>query len=298
MLRSNIPDQMLEDALPVLDALIYDEHNKYPDYIPQIFNMKSTNRWGEQTTTIAGPIAAALKNEGEPVTQSDPLEGYDKTYQPLTYGIMVSFSKELIKDDRMDMVSKTYKSLGLSMYQTRQVVAFNILNNGFSDTGPDGSSLFNATHSMVGGHTYGNRPSVDIALSIAGIREMEVDLMRQVNHRNINVALMPETFTVPPELMQTLDELVDSPDRPDTANRATNTFYGNGYKKVRSPYLTSTTAWFVFSSPSQHELRFYDRQAPETITWIDNPTGTVNTKCEARFTAGYSDFVGAWGTSG
>lgn len=296
-LRSNFPNQQLADALPVLDALIWDEFMREKDVIPEIFNMENTSQWGEQDLTMAGIKPAVQKNEGENTSFDAPIEGFATTYIPVEYAIAVSFSQVLIEDDRLGLVKGTYSSLGSAMYQTRQIVAFNILNNGFTDTGPDSASLFNASHTMIGGHTYGNRPSTEIALSIAGLREMEIDLMRQVNHRNINIAVLPQTLAVSPENKHTALELVKSQDRPDTDNRATNVHYGT-YKVVVSPFLTSTTAWFAFTAPSQHKLKFYDRIAPQTETWQDKASGDVNTKIRARFTAKYSDFIGAWGTTG
>lgn len=297
-IRSNYSDQFLTDALPVLEALIYDEYQKNPDHIKDVFRVMSSDGWGEQTTTMGGIKAAVVKNEGENTAFDDPIQGFDKTYTHVTYSMACSFSEELVEDDRLGMVQDTYRSLGLSMYQTRQTVAFNVLNNGFSDTGPDGVSLFNTAHVMAGGHSYANRPSSDIALSIAGLREMEVDMYRQVNHRNINIMIMPATVVVPPELLQTAEELIGSPDRPDTPNRAINTFYKKNYKVVCSPFLTSTTAWFAFASPEQTQMRFYERSAPKIKTWEDEYSGDINTRCRSRFSVSYSDYVGAWGTSG
>jgi phage major head subunit gpT-like protein len=297
-LRSSYSDQFLSDALPVLEALIYDEYEKYPDHISDVFQIMPSEAWGEQTTTMGGVIAAPQKNEGENTAQSDPVQGFDKTYTHLTYAVFCSFSEELVEDDRLGLVQKTYRSLGLSMYQTRQTVAFNVLNDGFGDTGPDSANLFATSHTMAGGHTYANRPSTDIALSVAGLREMEVDMARQVNHRNINIMVMPNAVVVPPDLMQTGEELIGSPDRPDTDNRAINTFHRRNYKLVVTPFLSSVTAWFAFAPPDQTEMRFYERSAPKTKTWEDESSGDINTRIRCRFSVSYSDFIGAWGTTG
>ncbi len=296
-LRSNYPQQLLADALPVLEDLIYDELDKYPDYIPEIFRMQSTDQWGEQTLTMAGPKAAVQKNEGENSAEDSPIEGYSKTYIPVTYSLSVTFSEELMEDNRMNMVEDTYRGLGLSMYQTEQITAFNVLNNGFTDTGPDGQNLFDTAHPMIGGHSYGNRPSTDISLSVAGLRAMEVAMLRQVNHRNINISVMPQKIIVPPELSQTLDELIHSSERPDTPNRAKNTFMGK-YTGIVSPFLTSVTAWMAIANASQHQLRFVRRVNPTVTSWEDKANGDARTKIRARWDVGYSDFIGTWGTTG
>ena len=297
MLRSGIPDQLLADALPLLDMIIMDEYGRLPDVGSLVFNVEGSSQWGEQSSTMAGVGAVPETSEGEALTYSDPIQGYDKTYTHLTYKLGVAFSEELVEDEKFGMISKTYKGLGMSMYQTEQIVCAAVLNDGFADTGPDGSSLFNATHSLIGGGTYGNRPATDISLSIAGLKEMDVDLMNQVDHRNLNVFLGAEMIVAPPDLKQTLFELMKSHDRPDTANRSVNVYHEN-YKPVIWPYLTSTTAWFALANKSQHELRKYNRVAPNTKSEQDFDSGDVKTKIRCRFSVGYSDWIGTWGTSG
>lgn len=297
-IRSGYPDQQLESALPVLDALIFDEYERHYDVIPDLYRVYESGRWGEQTTTVAGVKPAVEKSEGLAVDFDDPIEGFDKTYTHLTYAIAVSFSEELIEDDKLNLVEDTYRSLGLAMFQTRQIQGVSVLNDGFSDTGPDGSSLFNTAHALIGGGTYNNRPSTDIALSIAGMREMEVDLLRQVNHRNIQIVVQPEKICVPPDLKHTAIELLKSQDRPDTANRSMNTFAPENYGLTISPFLTSTSAWFALANKASHQLRWYERVAPSTKTWEDEKTGDVNTRIRSRFSNSYSDWIGTWGSSG
>ena len=297
-IRSQFPDQQLEDALPVLEGLIFEEHERHEDLVGRIYRVKSSSRWGEQTTTMAGVKPAVEKSEGSAVAFSDPLEGFDKTYQHVTYAMATSFSEELIEDDRLGMVEDTYRSLGMGLYQTRQIQALSVLNNGFSDTGPDGVSLFNASHPLIAGGTHANRPSTDVALSVAGIREMEVDLINQVNQRGINIMIQPKTFIVPPDLKHAAKELLRSQDRPDTANRAMNTFYDENYDLIVSTFLTSTTAWFTLADKSVHQLRWYERVSPSVKTWEDEKTGDVNTRIRCRFSFGYSEWIGTWGTTG
>ena len=296
--RTQFPNQFLTTQLPVLEALIFSEYDRHPDMIPVVCRTATSNKWGEQTTTVAGIKPAITKNEGEPVAYDEAIEGYDKTYTHVTYAIATSFSEELQEDDRFNLVEDTYRSLGLAMYQTRQITTANILNNGFSDTGPDGSTFFSTSHALIGGGTYANRPTVDVALSVAGLRAMEVAMMNQVNHRNINVVMMPKIILVSPALKHTAVELIKSQDRPDTAHRATNTFFMENYELVVCPFLTSETAWFALSDKQSHNFRFYERIAPSVKSWIDEETGDARTRIRSRFSVGYSDWIGAWGTSG
>ena len=109
---------------------------------------------------------------------------------------------------------------------------------------------------------------------------------------------MPGTVWCPPDLMQTAEELIGSPDRPDTDHRAINTFYKRKYTLVVSPFLTSVSAWGAVAPVGQTENRFYERVAPTTRSWEDESSGDVNTRMRFRFSVGYSDFIGNWGTTG
>ncbi len=126
---------------------------------------------------------------------------------------------------------------------------------------------------------------------------MEISMMRQPNHRNIQIHVIPRKIIVPPELIQDAKELIKSPEKPTTANRAINTFFDSNYELIVSPYLTDTTAWFAITDSSQHDLRFYERIAPSTKTWVDDKTGDVNTRIRSRFSVGYGEWIGTWGTN-
>lgn len=296
--RSNFSDIFFADALPVLEALIMQTHNEQPDVVPTIFKTMGSSQWGEQTLTVAGIKAAPEKNEGENTVNDDAIQGFDKTYNHVTYAIQTGFTEETIEDNRLGLIQDTYASLGKAMNQTKQITSFNVINNGFTDVGPDGVSLFNNVHPLIGGGTSSNRPAVAVALSVAGMRQMEVDMMRQVDQRSINIMIMPKIIWAPPELSQTLKELIESPDRPDTPNRAINTFASSKYQAVVSPYLTSITAWGAFADKKDHQMRFYNRVSPAVKSWIEESSGSAHTRIRSRFSVGYSDFIGTWGTTG
>lgn len=296
-IRSQYTDLFYENALPALREVIFDQFEKQPDLVPMVFKIETDESWGVQDTTYTGLGAAVEKLEGEDVTFDRAMQGYDKTYRHVTYAIAASLSEELIEDNRMNLIEQVYRSLGTSMYQTKQVTAFNILNDGFTTTGPDGENLFDTGHPLIGGGTYANRPTTDIALSVAGMREMETSLMRQTNDRGINIVIMPRTLVVPPDLKYIANELTKSEYKPQTANNEINTFNGS-YSLVVSPFLTSTTAWFATAETSQLQLKFISRLEPSERSWVDEKTGSVNTRIRCRFSVGYSDYKGTWGTTG
>lgn len=295
-IRSNFSDQFLTDALPVLEALPWKAIEQYKDFIPLVYSKYAGTGWGAQTSSVAGVGAAVAKSEGAGTYTDSPIQGYDKTYTFTTYSIKTQFSEELIEDDRLDTVGKVMHTLGMGYFQTTQIVAANVFNNGFSDTGPDGLSLFNTAHTLLGGGTYSNRSSTSVALGVAGLRAMNTSMYRMVNDRSINLMVIPDIILVPPELEYTASELINSAYKPGSADNDINTFNGK-LNVVCTPFLTSTTAWFGLAKAS-HELRYYERIAPSVKTWIDDDTGDMYAKIRGRFDVGYSDWRGAWGSQG
>lgn len=295
MLRTNSLKLFFENAVPALEALIYNELDVNPDAIPAVFNVDPMDGWGTQDVTYAGLGAAQETYEGEESPQDSPIEGYTKTYTAVEYTLTVTFSRTYVDDDRWNLVKDTYKDLGMSAYQCRQIVAMNVLNDAFTATGPDGKALFATDHPMIGGATVANAPATDVALSVAGLNSMQTAMRRQVNHRNLNVYLMPKTMVISPENEQTAYELDKSDRTPEDDTNAANAYQGR-YTWVITPYLTSTTAWFALGN--KHYLKFKNRQAPMVETWYDKSTRQVSTMTTQRFDVGYSDHIGTWGTDG
>jgi hypothetical protein len=297
-IRNQYPDLFFEDQLPVLEALIMDTFEQQPDFIDKIFNVSSDDKWGVQDVTFAGLEPAQQKAEGTEGFISRPLQGYEKTYKHLEYEVKFKFTETLMEDDRVDLIGRSMKSLGKSAHQTTQILAAAIFNNGFTDTGPDGQSLFSTAHPLIGGGSYGNTPTVSIALSVAGMREMEVDLMRQTDDRGIQIFIKPTKLFVPPELPFVATELTRSEYKPGTANNEVNTFVSNGYEVVVSPYLSSATAWFAMADKSEHMLKWIWRVAPSVRSFPVNENGEQTTRMRFRSSVGYSDYKGVWGSQG
>lgn len=297
-IRNQYPDLFGPTQLPVLEAIIMDTFDQQPDFIPKLFNVNSSSRWGEQDVTFAGLEAAQLKAEGTGGAISRPLQGFDKTYQHLEYEMKVKFSETLQEDDQFDQVAKTLRSLGKSAHQTTQILAAAIFNNGFSDTGPDGVSLFNVAHPLIAGGTYGNTATTNFALSVAGMREMETDFGRQVDDRGFQIVVTPKKLFVPPEQKFVAVELTRSEYKPSTAQNDVNTFVSSGYEVIVSPYLTSPTAWFATTDQSENFLKWYWRVAPSIRTFPMNEDGEVTTRIRFRSSVGYSDYKGTWGSQG
>lgn len=296
--RTGFSDLFFTDALPVLENVVMEKYNSYPDMIGQVFNVESSDKWGEQSTSITGFGLAPTKAENAQVSYDEFYQGFDKTYTHTTYALAFRVSKEMIDDEKWGVVRKASQALGRSMFNTRQITAAAVFNGGASDTGPDGVSLINASHPLVGGGTSSNTLSAAADLSVTSLRAMIQVMEDVVDDRGLLLNINPRWLLIPNELRWDAEEILKSSLRPDNANNAVNAFQTVSIDYLVWNYLTDPDAWFMLSDKGEHSLMFYEREGVNTGSDVDWEADASKTKIRCRFSLGYDDFRGVTGTYG
>ncbi len=296
--RSLTPDTFFEEALPVLEEIIYSRQEKWQDMIPVLANYKPGTGWGTQTTEQTGVGPAIEIAEGSPVTYDDISQGNSKTFTYVKYGIGVKVTEEMIDDDKWDQVGDIYASLPDSMFHTRQTVFFDNFNDGFTTNGYDGVPFFSTAHPLAkAGGTQRNRPSVEADLSVASLRGCYTDIANWLTHEGFKTYYMVDKILVSTTNVYDAYELLKSDYKPGTAQNDVNAFKMFGEKALHySPYLEDSDAWFA--GCNQHKLMFIDRKPPQTKTFPDFDADAIKTKITSRFATGQASWYGWWGTTG
>jgi len=300
LLRNQFSDLFFATALPVLEETIMEKYKSKPDMIPMVFNVESSDKWGEQDTTISGLGLAVGKGENAPVTYDDVLQGYDKTYTHATYALALRVSKEMIDDDKWGVVKKATSALGRSMFNTRQIIAAAHFNNAFNAAfpGPDGLELCSLLHPLIGGGTEQNELTAAADLSVTSLRQAINDIEDTVDDRSLLINITPRYLLVPNELKWDCEELLKSSLRPDNANNAINAFQMQNLDYLVWNYLTDPDAWFILSDKSEHSLKWYDRESVNTSSDYDFDARASKTMIASRFSSGWSEFRGVFGSPG
>ncbi len=298
ILRAGFTDLFFDDALPVLRNIVQEKFESYPDMIAQIFNVQSSDKWGEQSTSITGFGLVPVKGENVPVSYDDFYQGYDKTYTHSLYSLAFRVSKEMIDDEKWGIVKKAAQSLGRSMFNTRQISAASLFNNGFADAGPDGVSLFNANHPLVAGGVQSNTLAAPADLSVTSLRQALNDMEGTVDDRGLLLNIVPKTLLIPKELRWDAEELLKSSLRPDNANNAVNAFQTVSLDYLVWNYLTDPDAWFLLSDKMDHSINWFEREPVNTDTDVDWDASAAKTKIRNRFSYGYDDFRGTYASPG
>jgi hypothetical protein len=126
---------------------------------------------------------------------------------------------------------------------------------------------------------------------------------KQVDSSGKKVRVAPKALIVPPDLEFTAAEILSGSMRSDTANNTVNAFrhrdsFGSFSQFFVWDYLTDPDAWFITADKGDTELRFYWREKPVTVHDTDWETRSIKTGMWFRYSSGWSDYQGVWGSPG
>jgi hypothetical protein len=299
-LRTTLPDLYLQ-RLAFLEDVIFDPIKIEDGIVPTVIRVREMgSKPFIRTTTVASFGAVPIKPEMAAVAYDELAQGYDKTYQPDTYELAFMASKEALDDEQEEVVSDAGRALGNSLDFTYNVDHAGLFNNGFTSTtgSPDGKALFATDHPLVGGGTGSNAMATPADLSVTSLRTAMNDVFDTVDDAGKLLHWRPRILLVPGEETWNARELVNSTDRPDTASRAINAFRDDPLIIVAWPYLTDSDAWFLLAEPSDHNVRSYWREKPNTMHDWDFERSGMKVKIRARWVRGWSDYRGVYGSTG
>lgn len=282
---------------PYLRKIMMDRYKQLKRQYTKIFNVEDSTKMFETELGMTGFGLIPELAEGEKVTYDDPLMGYSTRFVHVKYGLGYQITEEAIADDQYKMLGKKMANqLGKSAHVTKEILAASILNNGFSvANGPDGVSLFNTAHPLVGGGVYGNRPSVGAALGATALKNALIQFRRTPDDRGKQLMISPKYLIVTPDLEYTAYELLNSTLVPGSGNNDVNSLKG-ALEIIVLDYVTTATQWMVAADKSDHGLVWYDRQDLKLQDTTDFDSGAAKYKATWRSSCGFRDWRGIWGT--
>jgi hypothetical protein len=268
-----------------------------------LYDQFTSRRAFEEDVGVSGFGLLQVKPEGSSVTFDTMTQGFVTRYTHIVYASGFVITKEMRDDDQYDVVAeKRAKGLAYSVRQTYEVVGHNIYNRAFNTnyTGGDGKALLVSDHPNVAGGTWSNVPSVTSSLSEASLEQARIDIMRYTNDRGLRINVMPQSLIIPPELEAEAHRILKSKLRVNTPNNDDNFIGGVGMfpKGITvSPYLSSTTAWFIRTNVKDG-LKHFEREAPSFSA--DNDWDTENAKYKVMFRCafGWTDGKSLYGSAG
>jgi hypothetical protein len=295
--------QLLKELLPGLNALFGMEYKTYGEEHKEIFETETSERSFEEETKLSGFSAAPVKNEGSAIAYDNGQEAWTARYNHETIALGFSLTEEAIEDNLYDTLSSRYtKALARAMAFTKQTKAAAVLNNGFSSSykGGDGVELFSTAHPLVSGGTNSNEPSTPADLNETSLEAAVIQIAAWTDERGLLIAAKPRKLVVPPNLQFVATRLLETELRVGTADNDINAIKNNGSIPegyTVNHFLTDTDAWFLMTDVP-NGLKHFVRTPLATSMDGDFDTGNVRYKARERYSFGWSDPLGAFGSPG
>jgi hypothetical protein len=296
--------QLLKELLPGLNALFGLEYARYGEEHKEIYETETSERSFEEETKLSGFTAAPVKNEGSAIAYDNAQEAWTARYNHETIAQGFSITEEAIEDNLYDSLSARYtKALARSMAYTKQVKASAVLNNGFTGgqyAGGDGVALFSALHPLVSGGTNSNVPSTPADLNETSLENAVIQIAAWTDERGLLIAARPRKLIVPPSLQFVATRLLETNLRVGTNDNDLNAIKNNGSIPegyTINHWLTDPNAWFL-TTDVPNGMKHFIRAPLDTKMDGDFDTGNVRYKARERYSFGFSDPLGMYGSQG
>lgn len=295
--------QLLKELLPGLNALFGLEYSRYGEEHKEIYETETSERSFEEETKLSGFSAAPVKNEGNAIAYDNAQEAWSARYTHETIALGFSLTEEAVEDNLYDTLSARYtKALARAMAYTKQVKAANVLNNGFNVAFPggDGAALFSATHSLVTGGSNSNIPTVASDLNETALENAVIQIAAWTDERGLLLAAKPKKLVIPPALQFIATRLLETELRVGTADNDVNAIKNNGSIPegyTTNHFLTDPDAWFL-TTDVPNGMKHFVRSPLSTSMDGDFDTGNVRYKSRERYSFGFSDPLGMYGSEG
>ena len=295
--------QLVKELVPGLHALFGLEYERYNNEHEDIFDTETSERAFEEEVMLSGFGEAPVKGEGAAVIYDTAQESFTSRYTHETVALAFALTEEAIEDNLYDTLSSRYtRALARSMQTTKQVKAANVLKNAFNSSFPggDGKELCATDHPTVGNVDLKNELTTAADLNETSLEQALIDIADFKDERNLKVNAQATKLIIPPALQFVADRLMETPGRVSTSDNDINAIRNMGMIPqgyVVNHYLTDTDAFFI-KTDVPNGLKHFVRTPVSTSMEGDFETGNVRYKARERYSFGFSDWRGIFGSPG
>ena len=294
--------QLVKELEPGLNALFGLEYKRYENQHAEIYDVENSDRAFEEEVMLSGFANAQVKAEGQGVSFDDAQETFTSRYNHETIALAFAITEEAIEDNLYDRLASRYtKALARSMANTKQVKAAAVLNNAFNAAfaGGDGKELCATDHPTVAG-SFSNELGTSADLNETSLEQSLIDIAKMTDERGLKIAARGVKMIIPSELQFTAERLMKSAGRTGTADNDINAIGSMGMVPqgyVVNNYLTDTDAFFI-KTDVPNGMKMFVRAPLKTAMEGDFDTGNVRYKARERYSFGFSDPRGIFGSPG
>jgi len=287
---------------PGLNTLFGLEYDSYPAEYAAVFESNSSQKAYEEDLLLSGFGQAPTKTEGGAVSYDSASQQWTARYQHETVALAFSITEEAEEDGQYGSLASRYtKALARSMASTKEIKAANVLN--FAQTagvtGGDGQTLLSASYPTQNG-IQSNVLATAADLSETSLESILINITDMKDDRGLRIAAQGMQLVIPTAYQFTAERLLESTLRTGTADNDLNAIKAGGY--LPKGYhimrrLTDPDAFFI-TTDVPDGLKHFTRSAMKKGMEGDFETGNVRYKVRERYSFGFTDWRGIFGTEG
>ena len=281
---------------PGFRQIFFNQYAQIPTTYDKIFHVLKSTKQDEYDSSVSGFGRLVETTEGAPVTYENLLQEYDTYYTHKKYTKGFQVTREMWEDDQYGVMKKAPAALALTTVRTVENVTGDIFDNAFtSGTGGDGKYLCDTEHPRIDGGTAISNVGTS-ALDEDGIETALVAMRGTLDGKGQKILVRPDTLLIPKELELETAVLMKSTGRTGTNYNEINAYQGR-FNVIVWDYLDNTKQWYLLDS-GLHELNFFWRIRPEFSQDESFDTDAALYKVRARWSQGWSDWRGVYGSTG
>jgi phage major head subunit gpT-like protein len=284
---------------PIHKKIVWETYNEKPEEYPRIFKIGTMDRKEISYPHMGGFGMWDENEEGGVINQDTMHEGEVATFTTARYDKGYPITWELVQDDLYNVMrgmgSKggSAQALGKGLRVTCETLAADVINNGFTNTGYDGVSLFDNDHPLADSSSYGNN-LISGALSDSTLKTALTNFRSQVDEANLKIQAIANRLFVAANLEFTAYTIQRSEKVADELSNNANVL--PRLEIIIMDYLTD--GYWGIQDSSIENLLFFWRNKPlfdgqpiqSTLDWLFFGY--------ARMTCGYNNWRGIAASAG
>ena len=292
--------KMLEPGLNTLFGLEYDSYP--PEYTP-VFDQNTSQKAFEEDVLLTGFGNAPTKDEGAAISYDTASQQWTARYQHETIALAFSITEEAEEDGLYGSIASRYtKALARSMAATKEIKAATILNNATTAgvyAGGDGVALLSTSYPTQSGNQ-SNTLATAADLSETSLESLLIQIADMKDERGLRIAAQGTMLIIPTAYTFTAERLLETQLRTGTADNDINAIRSGGY--LPQGYhimrrLTDSDQFFI-KTDVPDGLKMFQRSPLKKGVEGDFETGNVRYKVRERYSFGFTDWRGIFGTEG
>lgn len=276
---------------------------RYTDEYPAFLDAESTQKAFEEDVLEVGFAAAPDKEEGEDYKEDHGAQAWVARYVMKTVALSFAITEEAQEDNLYQRLGPKYaRELAAALYYSKEIDAANILNYAATAgyNGGDGVPLLSTAHPLWNGSTGSNALTTPSNFSEAALEQVLIQIRRMKDDRGVPKRCKPVRLIGAPENEYIFSRILNTPNRPGTADNDINAVKQKGVFASEPAIITNLvnpTMWFV-RTDAPDSLKMFNRLAIQKRMNQDSKTGNFIYYARTRYQCGWSDWRGIAGSAG